>query len=104
MHRSWVTYALHLCLARFSVAALTNRTIDDQFGDSVTGLVPTYSPASAWSQGANCTGCGVQLDALNTYDGSWHDSTHTPGDAEPRVVDITFNGEHSIGCTNKSLC
>ena len=87
---------LSLLLAFLSIAtaasAATNRTIDDQQGDSVTGAVPSYSPVEAWSQGSTCDGCYVQLDTAHTFDGTWHDSTHTPGDPEPRVITAQFTG------------
>ncbi|KZT24560.1 hypothetical protein NEOLEDRAFT_1094376 [Neolentinus lepideus HHB14362 ss-1] len=81
LHRSHVAWA-----------TLTNRTIDDQYGDEVSGLVPGYSPAASWAQGSTCTGCFIHADPSQAYRGTWHDSTHTPGDAEPRVIYISFNG------------
>jgi hypothetical protein len=54
-----------------SAAALAiNRTIDDQFGDSVTGAVPIYSPGNVWTQGNVCTGCVAQPDYEQTFDHS----------------------------------
>ena len=73
-------------------AAATNRTIDDQEGDSVTGAVPSYTPVGSWNQGSTCDGCFVHLDPSQTFDGTWHDSTHTPGDPEPRVITAQFTG------------
>ncbi|KZP17993.1 hypothetical protein FIBSPDRAFT_792544 [Athelia psychrophila] len=88
----WVIYPVLSYLAHFSAATPSNRTIDDEFGDSVTNLRPVYSPTTGWAQGANCSTCFVQLDTLNVFDGSWHDTTHSPTDTEPRSVAITFNG------------
>ena len=70
----------------------TNRTIDDEQGDSVTGLVPEYSPPGAWHQGSTCTACFVHLDTSQVLDGTWHDTTHHPGDPEPRSITMRFNG------------
>ncbi|TFK55643.1 hypothetical protein OE88DRAFT_643167 [Heliocybe sulcata] len=81
---------LHRCL--LARATITNRTIDDQYGDEVSGLQPNYSPAAAWNQGSSCTGCSIHADSGQAYRGTWHDSTHTPGDPEPRVVQLSFNG------------
>lgn len=86
-----------LCLFLFyqslsASATLTNRTIDDEYGDEVTGLVPGYSPAAAWKQGSTCTSCYIHADTNQAYRGTWHDSTHTPGDAEPRIISLSFNG------------
>ncbi|KAI0640174.1 hypothetical protein C8Q77DRAFT_116628 [Trametes polyzona] len=78
------TYLVH--------ALAVNRTIDDQKGDSVTGVVPSYSPIGSWNQGPACTGCFIQLDTSQTFDGTWHDTTHTPGDPEPRVITAQFTG------------
>ncbi|KAI0354713.1 hypothetical protein OH77DRAFT_1404809, partial [Trametes cingulata] len=69
-----------------------NRTIDDEKGDSVSGVVPSYSPIGSWSQGSTCEGCFIHLDPSQTFDGTWHDSTHTPGDPEPRVITAHFTG------------
>ncbi|KAI0326739.1 hypothetical protein GY45DRAFT_1258403, partial [Cubamyces sp. BRFM 1775] len=81
---------LALCCAVFPLA--TNRTIDDENGDSVTGIVPSYSPIASWSQGSTCTGCYIHLDPSQAFDGTWHDATHTPGDPEPRVITAQFTG------------
>ncbi|RPD64700.1 hypothetical protein L226DRAFT_37444 [Lentinus tigrinus ALCF2SS1-7] len=70
----------------------TNRTIDDEKGDSVTGLVPEYSPPGAWHQGSTCTACFVHLDTSQVLDETWHDTTHHPGDPEPRSITMRFNG------------
>ncbi|OJT04505.1 hypothetical protein TRAPUB_4775 [Trametes pubescens] len=85
------------CLFLLAVSAVgrslsVNRTIDDEKGDSVTGEVPVYTPDGSWSQGSTCSGCFIQLDPSQTFDGTWHDSTHTPGDAEPRVITAHFTG------------
>ncbi|KAJ6626847.1 hypothetical protein B0H10DRAFT_1941478 [Mycena sp. CBHHK59/15] len=41
-------FVLHF-LSVLCFAATTNQTIDNSYGDSVTGTVPTYSPSSAWA-------------------------------------------------------
>ncbi|KAJ7625525.1 hypothetical protein FB45DRAFT_67865 [Roridomyces roridus] len=56
------------------VAVVTNRTIDDTYGDLVTGAMPFYAPASAWNP-SNCTGCFVQPDPSQLLNGTRHDST-----------------------------
>ncbi|KAI0713163.1 hypothetical protein C8T65DRAFT_739032 [Cerioporus squamosus] len=73
-------------------ALSTNRTIDDERGDSVTGLVPEYSPPGAWHQGSTCSACFVHLDTSQVLNGTWHDTTHHPGDPEPRSITMRFNG------------
>ncbi|KAH9930966.1 uncharacterized protein B0H18DRAFT_120087 [Fomitopsis serialis] len=51
------------------------RTIDDTFGDSVTGEIPNYSSSDCWSQGPDCSGCFLQPDASKAYNGTWHDTS-----------------------------
>lgn len=67
-------------------------TIDDQNGDAVSGMGPSYSPAGAWEQGATCTGCLAKPDPSQAFDRTWHDATHTPGDPEPRIANVSFTG------------
>ena len=55
-----------LCLVHFISLSLVcslavNRTIDDEFGDIITGVRPTYEPAKMWNQGANCSFCSVGI-------------------------------------------
>lgn len=87
-----------LLLTWLSAASLTNRTIDDELGDSATGLKPTYSPENLWAQGSQCSGChiapvnrGGQVQVDDVYDGTWHDTTFAPATAA-RSVTVTFNG------------
>ena len=70
----------------------TNRTIDDEEGDSVSSLKPEYLPSGAWSQGATCSGCLARLDPSQTFDGTWHDSTFTPGIQTAPTITLRFNG------------
>jgi hypothetical protein len=79
-------------LGMASVRAAEQRTIDDTFGDSVTGQMPTYSPAGAWHVGQSCTDCFVQpKDPDRALLKSWHDTTQDTFD-EPHSVTVTFNG------------
>lgn len=81
---------LPLLLSRRNLAAQTNRTIDDHYGDSVTGVVPIY--ASSWNYGPSCPGCRVQPNPELVFDQSWHDATAHPGQSEPQTVTLTFTG------------
>lgn len=86
--------ALHLfALVSHVLAVLVNRTIDDQFGDPITGIMPVYSPEANWQQGATCGGCWAQPSKYMTFDGTWHDSTYfvTSG-GPPHSITIPFNG------------
>ncbi|PIL31270.1 hypothetical protein GSI_05968 [Ganoderma sinense ZZ0214-1] len=82
-----------LFLSHLATATRTNRTIDDEKGDSVSGLLPEFSPPGAWHQGSTCgTACLVHLDPSQTLDGTWHDATYEPNDPEPRSITMRFNG------------
>ncbi|KAG7094175.1 hypothetical protein E1B28_007784 [Marasmius oreades] len=52
------------------------RTIDDEFGDSHTGVQPVYFPTHIWYQGANCTTCQLQLPNSLAFGGTWHVPFH----------------------------
>ncbi|KAI5115993.1 hypothetical protein M0805_009065 [Coniferiporia weirii] len=91
--------ALYLLISLFvrlelSRGVLVNRTIDDQFGDSVTGVLPTYGGygGSNWAQGATCQKCRAQPDPSSVFQGSWHDTTWSPGDSGEKVMTVNFNG------------
>ncbi|TFK88884.1 hypothetical protein K466DRAFT_487976 [Polyporus arcularius HHB13444] len=83
---------LTLLLSGCAWSISTNRTIDDEKGDSVSGLVPEYTPPGAWHQGSTCSICTVHLDTEQVLDGTWHDTTHSPDDPEPRSITMRFNG------------
>ena len=55
------------------------RTIDDTYGDSLTGAKPDYSSGGndCWFQGPGCTECVLQPDPSKAYNGTWHDTTST---------------------------
>lgn len=80
-------------LTAFFVVANGNQvnvTIDDQTGDALSGLVPTYAPLGTWSQGATCTGCFAEPDPAQAYMGTWHDTTYYPDG--PRAANVSFTG------------
>jgi hypothetical protein len=73
--------------------AATNRTIDDTIGDSVTGALPSYSPAGAWNVGQDCKTCYVRpADPSRAFNATWHDTTQDPVDVEQHTVTVTFVG------------
>jgi hypothetical protein len=93
---------LNLCLfcMRGAHAAVMTRIIDDETGDSVTGVLPVYSPPDAWVYGPTCgTNCHVGdaqyvlVDTTNVYGGSWHETTYGPGRTPPSIS-LSFTGEH----------
>ncbi|KAJ7464469.1 hypothetical protein FB451DRAFT_1042421 [Mycena latifolia] len=80
-----------LAQVALSTAKLWNRTIDDTNGDSVSGLLPVYSPAANFSSNSNCSTCTVKLDPTLVFDGTWHDSSQVPGGA-PVSITLIFHG------------
>ena len=60
----------------FAALRIINRTIDDTYGDSATGLQVVYS--EFWNKGQVCSGCAVQPDPSKAFEGSWHDTTSGP--------------------------
>ena len=81
----------HFTLARADPLTV-NITIDDHYGDALTGIVPTYNNGPWW-QGVNCSLCEAQPNVSLVMDGTWHDSTWYTGDGEPNSIEMTFNGE-----------
>ena len=75
---TWVV--LSLCCSGV-LPVLVNRTIDDFYGDSVTGALPVYSPSDGWTSGNTCVGCRFNssiADVNKTFDKTWHDATYLP--------------------------
>ncbi|KAH9842375.1 uncharacterized protein C8Q71DRAFT_698456 [Rhodofomes roseus] len=79
-----------LLLSQVVSAGTTNRTIDDTHGDSVTGVLPTYS--NNWNYGPNCSFCAIRPDANETFDGTWHDTTSNSTDPTQPSMTLTFDG------------
>ncbi|KZT64255.1 hypothetical protein DAEQUDRAFT_741413 [Daedalea quercina L-15889] len=67
-----------------------NKTIDDFYGDSVTGTKPSYT--EGWAYGPNCTTCTVTPDVDDLFDRSWHEVTAFSTDPYPENVTISFSG------------
>lgn len=75
-------------------AAVTNRTIDDTTGDSVTGNRPIYLPATpgVWED-ATCKGCAIQPEKNRAFKGTWNAATYNP-DLGSMSIELSFKGEH----------
>ncbi|KZT74166.1 hypothetical protein DAEQUDRAFT_761603 [Daedalea quercina L-15889] len=72
-------------------ALLTNRTIDDTYGDLVTNLQVAYT--SNWNPGQACSGCAVQPNKAEAFSGTWHDTTsNNPNATSPHSATLQFNG------------
>jgi len=74
-------------------AGSVNITIDDTYGDPVTGAQFTYSPADEWTAGQTCTSCTARPDPSEAYNGTWHDTSFFPSEeTTPTNASISFKG------------
>ena len=97
---------LYSFLLLSSIVALSNVTIDDQYGDPTNGLQIVYNPPSAWQKGQTCTNCTATVTpASDTWMGTWMDATYNPsGDVTNKVpgqiiqASISFTGEYQAEC------
>ena len=71
-------------------AGSTNRTIDDQWGDSVTGVLPAYS--TNWNFGPDCNNCAVAPSVSKAFGGTWHDTTSSNPNTTGHYVTLSFTG------------
>lgn len=85
--------ALLLLTTRLAHSGAVNRTIDDEFGDSVTGDRPVYRPADQWHEHAQCPQCGVTMaaDASKAFQQTWHDTSYEPNGLDPDGVSIEMS-------------
>lgn len=93
---SWILFLCFLFYIGYTTALETNRTIDDEFGDSVTGQKPIFLPATPgiW-EGETCTGCRFQPDKAVAFKGTWNAATfrpEEPGGSGPISFDLSFKG------------
>jgi hypothetical protein len=72
-------------------AALVNRTIDDTFGDSVTGQTPVYLPTTPWA-GPSCTTCAIVPNKSLAFDGTWTAATYNPNLFNNMNITFSFTG------------
>ncbi|KAK7024042.1 hypothetical protein R3P38DRAFT_1087963 [Favolaschia claudopus] len=70
---------------------VSNRTIDDQFGDSVSGALPVYNPAPNWNEGASCSNCAIRPDPALAFNHTWRDNSQFPGGASVSLT-LDFTG------------
>lgn len=93
-----VAFILSFIISRsfpFAFAALQNITIDDTYGDPVTGAQFSYSPANQWSAQPGCSDCEAQPNANDAYNHTWHDTSFLPTESPaPLNASITFTGNN----------
>ncbi|KAJ7662904.1 hypothetical protein B0H17DRAFT_952932 [Mycena rosella] len=65
-----------LAQVQVCIAAVSNRTIDDVNGDSITGLLPAYDSncRNPWHTDGNCSACFMKPDPSQVFDRTWHDT------------------------------
>ncbi|KAH8102717.1 hypothetical protein BXZ70DRAFT_929599 [Cristinia sonorae] len=72
-------------------ATLANYTIDDEFGDEMTGQPVTY--IGSWAQGNGCSGCAARPNNSLARKGTWHDGLYVPSHNDPTLgFSFKFNG------------
>lgn len=75
--------------SRSALAAATIVTIDDEYGDSLTGALPVYE--GAWKFGPDCSNCLLRPSPADAYRSGWHDAT-TSAQYSQQSVTLSFNG------------
>ncbi|KAK7029883.1 hypothetical protein R3P38DRAFT_2932175 [Favolaschia claudopus] len=93
MHPSLIITLYTLLQVPTCLSTLSNRTIDDFNGDTVTGQLPVYVPPNSWNAvvNSNCSSCFVKLSASETFDHTWHDTT-AKDDTVVYSVTLQFTG------------
>jgi hypothetical protein len=87
-----------LCLALLfnqSLAGVSNRTIDDVFGDSVTRLVPVFLPGGVWKDQTCGSDCPINPNKSLAHNGTYHSATYNP-DLKSVNVTMNFEGERGL--------
>lgn len=77
-------------------AALRNVTVDDELGDELTKVKPTFLPTTAgvW-EGEECGGCRVKPDPASTFNNTYIAATYRKDDGvDPVEFSFQFTGEH----------
>jgi len=78
-----------LIFIRNSSGNVVNLTIDDTFGDALTGARPVYSPGELW-QGNTCINCAINPDPSFAFEHTWTSATYKP-QSQVEAMSITFN-------------
>ena len=99
--RSPFTPFRFLCLSHMlsARAVLRNATIDDHYGDSLTGAIPQFfPPEEGFWQGEECS-CPVSPDPQYTFRNTYNAATYRPDQGVPLVsIQMQFTGESLNSC------
>jgi hypothetical protein len=83
--------ALFLAILFLTIKAVrpqaVNRSIDDGFGDSVTGQMPIFLSSNSWANQV-CKGCAIKPPISDAFEGTYTAATYDPGLDD---ISITFN-------------
>jgi hypothetical protein len=95
---------LYLLLVSTAQASFVNVSIDDTYGDAITGQKPVYQPSGPWD-GANCTHCDIVPSVALAFDGTWTAATYNPGKSNINIT-LSFTGQEKKTdfCFNDSRC
>lgn len=79
-----------------SLAAITNRTIDDTNGDSITSQRVIYRPNSGgiWNNMV-CPLCAIRPDPVQAFSGTWTEATYFKQTKDPISATFSFTGKFS---------
>ncbi|KAF7344110.1 hypothetical protein MVEN_01700800 [Mycena venus] len=89
-----------LAQARHCISAVSNRTIDDVFGDEISGALPIYTPSpNDWNivENNNCSTCAVKPDPALAFNQTWHDVTVPVGSTYSVILNFTGTAIYFFG-------
>lgn len=96
----WLSLAgVCLVFAQYAFAALVNVTVDDKYGDPLTGAPVMYFPPGTWIDATlPCSSCTAHPDSNQTLNETLHTNTFISTDGRNATTltmptaAVTFNG------------
>lgn len=92
--------AVIACFVPLAEAALRNVTVDDELGDELTKVKPTFLPTTAgvW-EGQECGGCRVKPDPALAFQNTYNAATYRKeAGVDPVEFSFQFTGECHWPC------
>ncbi|KZT74172.1 hypothetical protein DAEQUDRAFT_292907 [Daedalea quercina L-15889] len=99
--RSCIQWLLFATALFISLVLAEVRIIDDTYGDSATGAVPTYS--DCWNAGPDCSTCTLQPDPSMMYNGTWHDTSTGECNSANSTMGVSQNVTFSFKGTSLTV-
>ncbi|KAF5358147.1 hypothetical protein D9756_001313 [Leucocoprinus leucothites] len=85
-------FLLGFCLPSSVLGASRNITIDDQFGDALTGQIPVYRPKIAWAT-QKCSTCKIRPNTSEIFNSTYTAATFMPDQGVKfNAIDFSFTG------------